>query len=339
MVPHVNLQRTLSNVLRNVSLHLGTPSDALTMQTEQTVRSAILAIGDNPDDPEAIYLGDRYHMNRFSRNEIFAGNPLHLAISLAAICMVLWNGLIRKEASHRNAVWYALGIIAAFIIFCASIQWTMWSSRYHLPLFVLSSALVGLVLEQYLRHRVASAVGAILVFYGLWMALMNRNRSWIPGHGPTVYQSRSVMYFYDSHEDVAGATIAAANVAIRLGCNNIAIDAYIAHPPIKHSPKALYVYPLLALIEANGQPRRVWYSDVANQTTKYANEQIHPDPCAVVCLECVDAPQKWEQYSKIGGRVSVFDYLVVFNAAGAIPNPAARSGMANPAGDIQSKNR
>ena len=332
MVHHLTLRRTLSNVLRNLSLHLGTSSEAFDMRTEHTVRLAIRAIGDNPDDPEATWLGDPYHMNRFSRNEIFAGNPLHLGLSLTAFGMVLWSGLIRKEVSRRKAMWYALGLIAAFTLFCASIQWTMWSSRYHLPLFVLASALVGLVLEQYFPQGLACAIGAILVCYGLCMALMNRNRSLIPWHGSNVYHPRNVMYFYDLHDQVAAANIAAANAVVQLGCNNVAIDSYIVHPPIKHSPKALYVYPLFALMHADGYQRKVWYTGVDNLTNRYVNEQIHTDPCAVVCLECVDAPQKWKQYQAIGWRASVFDYLVVFGAAGAVPNPATRNGMANLAG-------
>jgi hypothetical protein len=79
----------------------------------------------------------------------------------------------------------------------------------------------------------------------------------------------------------------------------------------------MFVYPLLAQIHADGRTRSVWYTGVQNDTVRYASAQT---PCAVICLECARVPKKWEEYRKIGGRASVFDYIVVFSDKGSFPN-------------------
>jgi hypothetical protein len=37
-------------------------------------------------------------------------------------------------------------------------------------------------------------------------------------------------------------------------------------------------------------------------------------------MDCANVPEKWAEYQDIGGRASVFDYIVVFSEAGAIAN-------------------
>jgi hypothetical protein len=79
----------------------------------------------------------------------------------------------------------------------------------------------------------------------------------------------------------------------------------------------MFVYPLLAQIHADGETRMVWYTGVQNDTIRYAKTQ---KPCAVICLECARVPKKWEEYRTIGGRASVFDYIVVFADKGTMLN-------------------
>jgi hypothetical protein len=59
---------------------------------------------------------------------------------------------------------------------------------------------------------------------------------------------------------------------------------------------------------------------VTNSTSRYSEQERHPMPCAVICLDCASVPAKWDEYRIVGGRASVFDYIVVFSAAGQVPN-------------------
>jgi hypothetical protein len=315
IVDHVSVRGTLANVVRNILLHIGTPSDALNLRMERAARLAIRAIGTNPDDPGTVYLGLPFDVHRFSLHEIHAGNPLHLAMLILAILLALGK---RKYDGERQAFWYAIGLTSAFLLMCALLRWTTWSSRYHLVLFVLGSALTGFALERYFSPKIGTAIGIALLAFAAPFAVANRTRSLIPwSRLDDVYHPRSVLYFSDQHERIAAANIAAAKAVNQLQCRKVAIDTYLEDPEIRLSPISQYVYPALALINADGRTQRVWYTGVQNVTRQYSNPEA---PCAVICFDCARVPAKWDEYCRVGPRASVFDYIVVFGSEGAIAN-------------------
>jgi hypothetical protein len=320
MVDHIGPREILANTVRNISLHVVTPSEAVNARIEKLFRLGIEGIGVDPDDPREVWFATHFRLNHFSAHEIHAGNPLHLLLLLVSIGLVLTR---RKDGVRREAIWYALGIVAAFLFFCGLLRWQIYASRHHLPLFVLGSALAGLVLERYFSRRVATAVCLALFAYASLFLFANRLRSLVPwSRVDDVYHPRAVLYFSDQHEKLASTYIAAADAVNKTNCGNIAIDSYTEKPfrELNWSPKSFYVYPLLALIHANGRTRNVWYTGVDNLTSRYAYQENHPPPCAVICFECDNIPTKWEEYKNVGGRASVFDYIVIFSASGNILN-------------------
>jgi hypothetical protein len=316
---HVSIRGTLASVLRHLSLHFGTISDTANSRIEHIFRLAMRAIGANPDDPAGIWLGDPFHMNRFSLHEIYAGNPLQLVLLLASIAVVVWKW---RDAGLRKASLYGLAVIAGFVFLSATLLWNQWSSRLHLPFFVLGAALIGFTLERYVSPKMATYAGVLVVAWALPYATMNRIRSFIPGSRlDDIYHPRSEMYFYDQHKTLIPAALAATDAVNHLDCGRIAIDAYSPQFAIGHSPRSFYVYPFLALIHIDGEKRTVRYAGIDNPTSRFASEEDRAAPCAVICLDCANVPQKWDEYRKVGGRASVFDYIVVFSSAGTIPNP------------------
>ena len=325
MMAHVSVQGTAANIMRNVSLHFGTPTDLTNRWVEGAFRLAVRAVGGNPDDPAASWLGEPYRLNKFSLHEIYAGNPLQMVLLLIAIVVVAYRW---KEDRSRHLFWYTAAVLAGFVFFCAKLLWTVWSSRYHLPFFVLGAVVTGLVLERYAARWVATLVAILMVTYALPCAAMNRIRSFVPIKPlDDIYHARSEMYFYDQHKPFIPTSLAAADAINRLDCGHIAIDSYTPEPIIRHSPRSFYIYPLLALIHVDGQSRRVRYSSVRNLTTRYEGEQDQAPACAVICFDCANIPQKWDEYRKIGGRAAVFDYIVVFSARGSMPNLPQSSPM------------
>ena len=314
-----SLRGTLSNVLRNISLHFGTPSERVNYGVERAFRWCIEAIGSDPDDPKMIWRkGGPFRINRFSFSEISAGNPLQFLLLIMAIGLVIWK---RGEGTERKDLWYALGLVGAFILFSALVLWQLWSSRHELTLFVLGAALIGFILGQRFPRKAGTTIGILLLLTALPFALINHHRSLVKwSHGNNVYHPRSVLYFSDLHETLAPTYIAAADAVNKLDCTNIAFDSYIAPPDAGHDARSFFIYPLMALTHANGLTRNVWYSGVHNLTSRYQEEERHPAPCAVICLDCASVPAKWDQYRSVGGRASVFDYVVVFSAAGQLPN-------------------
>ncbi len=313
-IRHITVRRTVSNVLRNASLHMATPLESVNRRIGSAIRFGIRAIGDNPDDPEAIWLGTPFEMNHFSLHEIHAGDPLQFLLFIA--CVALLFVLHGKNEQKRKLLFYVAGILSAFLMISALLRWQIWSSRYHLPLFVLGAAFCGVVLERAIPRKAGILIAAILLLYAIPFVFLNRTRALLPWSRVTdVYHPRQDLYFTDFHEEIAKANIAAAGVIERLKCNNIGLDSYVSDPQFGHSPMSLYVYPILALIHG-GIERNVWYTGVNNISTRYEAGQSHSKPCAVICLECAKVPEKWREYKSVGGRASVFDYIVVFSSEG-----------------------
>lgn len=322
MVDRFSLQDAAANVVRNASLHLVTPSPRINGKINAAVRSVIWEIGRDPDDPKTTWPNSPFESNHFSMHEIHAGDPLHFFLLLVALAAAFL--FPRKLASIVR--WYALGIIFSFLTFCTLLRWQTWASRHHLVIFLFGAALVGVVLERAFPQRVASAIAILLVLYALPFAFLNRTRSlirWAPVFD--VYHSRDLLYFADMHEKYAAANIAAAAEINQLGCDAVAIDSYTPKPgaEIAGSPRSFFVYPILAMIHADGRTRTVWYSGVTNWSSRYALTQSHPAPCAVLCLDCADKQEKWEKYQSVGGRATVHDYIVVFSANGQVVNPVS----------------
>ena len=323
---HVTARGAAANVLRNISLHLCAPSRSLNSHTENLIRRAIRLLGVSPDEPSQTWIGLPFHMNHFSSNEIIAGNPLHLILLAVSAGLLLWKS--KEDFRRRWAVFYAAGILTSFVLFCALVRWQMWSSRYHLPLFVLGSALIGLALERYFPRSLANTAAVILLLFGAFFALTNRSRSLIPwSRVDDIYHSRAEQYFANEHESIAPANIAAAQFLNHLDCRNVGIDTYVPDPEIKNSPDSFFVYPLLALIHVDGTARTVSYIGVDNLSSRYP--QAHPAPCAVICLDCAKHSEKWSEYGAIGSP-SVFGNIVVFSRANEAPRASAGPLSASP---------
>lgn len=320
-MPHVTPRGTAANVLRNISLHLGSPSATVNTATETTIRHAIRVLGVDPDDPKAVWLGMPFGVHGFSLHEIHAGNPVQLFLFAVSALIVYWHW---TDKSLSRARWYVAALIAAFVFFSAMIQWQTWAARYHLPLFVLGAAIIGLVLERCVPRRAAVIVGVAMLVYAVPFAVMNRTRSLVPWHRLNdIYQPRAVLYFSDQHEGIAANYAAVAEAVDKTQCRNVAIDSYVEDPQIKLSPPSLFIYPLLALLHADGVTRTVWYTGVENLTARYSALAPHPAPCAVVCLDCAKVPSKWAAYQTVGGQASVFGETVVFGSRGALMNNEA----------------
>jgi hypothetical protein len=304
----------VANTIRHLSAHVGTPVQAINTATDSALRRAIGALGIDPD--QSIYAGDTFHVNRFSRHELLAGNPLHLVLLAGSFALVFVN--CRRRTS-RDAFLYSAGICLSFVFMSATLIWQTTTSRYHLPLFVLGSAVCGLIIERYLSRTYGTVAGVALVAIAAIGATANQTRSLLPSsREPNVYQERPYLYFADFHETDFPAHSAAAAAVNKLACRDVAIDSVLPKGLFRDSKGSLFVYPILALINPSGLSRSISYAGVHNLTIRY--EKPHPTPCAVVCFNCANLPEKWLEYRKIGGRASIFDNIVLFSAQGDRPN-------------------
>ena len=319
-IAHKTVSGTVANMVRNVSLHFGTPSDHVNAKIAEVFRKMMKLAGANPDDPAQIWLGDGFEQAHFSMHEIHAGNPVHLLLLMIAGVVAVWAA---RRGAGWMPVWFVAGIAAGFVYFCASLRWHVWMTRLQLPIFALGAALIGLVMERYFSRRAANVIAGALVMMGLVFSASNRIRSLVPwSRVSDVYHPRGELYFSDEHKDVAAEYIAAAAAVNQTNCNRIAIDSYVADRPIRRMSPSFFVYPMLALIHADGGERRIWYSGVRNATVRYRGKMEQEKACAVICLDCAGVSEKLREYSAEGDGARTFGRNIVSSAVLSAPaNP------------------
>jgi hypothetical protein len=276
-----------ANTLRQITLQMGTPSDKLNAYVESATRKAIHLLGENPDDPNALWSNLPYEVDRPTRLETQAGNPVHLALILACFASLIFLRLDVKDSRVR---FYILSVIVAFIAYSAVIRWQPWGSRFHMPLFVMAAVLVGCTAERLLpRPWQVLGFAAFLLVIAAPYLLSNSIRSILHTKGfPTIFEPRQLLYFANEHSAEAPSQIALAQAIDASHCSHIGLDAYlpIPEPQIGMSPPSFFVYPLLAQLHIDGRSRFVRYINVQNPTQAFAATTSTATPCAIVCLRC-----------------------------------------------------
>ncbi|MGC2660136.1 MAG: hypothetical protein WA324_19425 [Bryobacteraceae bacterium] len=298
-----------SNVIREAGMHLGTPIDSLNQRETNALRKIIVLMGVDPDDP-ALTNYSRFEIPHayFIRDEYYAGNPLHLALALLTFGALL---LIRKARSPANLT-IAIGVTAAFILYCALFKWEIWCARLHLPLFVISSAVVAVVLCRTFPKLVLPVTIAALLL-AIPPALLNETRPLLFSGGfhnlstnrtSIFLRSRPELYF--TQQSQLKATYLPAAQAIRdEKCDDIGFDTSVR--PYAHE------YPLIELGKATNEEPSFRYVDVHNLSSKYADASDHRSPCLVVCPDCRDRSDKWKEYLPVLPATKTFGTLVIFS--------------------------
>jgi len=295
---------TFANVVKNLSLHVVTPIGAVNREASRLVFAFLRTLQIDPNDPADTYRGG-FHLNGASSHEERAGNPLQLALIFVSLLL-----LLSPRIGDRALRLFALGIVASFVLFCALVRWQAWNARYHMPLFLLGVALVGVVLERSWPRVVLTSVACLLLLAALPFVLLNSLRPLISVKSPSIFrQSRTETYFADSHRWQIHSFLGAASFVDATKCNSVGVDSSFDD----------FDYPMFAILGAGHGDREVRYSEVKNLTAEYARPGSSP-PCAVICLRCANSPAKWAQYRKVGGRVSLFDEIAVFGPNGDLPN-------------------
>ena len=159
----------VSNAVRDVGLNfVATPVVAVNVRGLGLVQTIHSLLGVAIDDPRTTWGGEQFREQRtpLAFDESFASNPLHAVLVVGAFG-ALWP--LRRRLQPAVAP-YALVLLAGGVLFAAVLRWQPWHTRLELPWFVLSAALVGLVLER-LSRRVAVLAGlALLVSTLPWVA-------------------------------------------------------------------------------------------------------------------------------------------------------------------------
>jgi hypothetical protein len=182
------------NVLRNLTLHFGTPWHQINEGLAARVADLAQRLGVDPDDRRTTW-DNHYVAMPWNTHEESAPNPLHLLLIAATIVAIRWWKPDRRMLGFLGA------LLFGFLVFSAQLKWQSYNSRLETPWFALALVPAALMLERspLVLRRV---LFALLLLTVLPTALLNYTRPLltIPGAGITPRPSilslpRTLEYF------------------------------------------------------------------------------------------------------------------------------------------------
>jgi len=260
--------QVLGNMLRNLSVHFGTPWDGLNRAVVAGVADVSHAIGVDPSDRRTTWDAP-FRPVPWSTHEEFAANPVHLLIILG--CCV---ALLRKKTPGVCLLFVA-ALLVGFVAFAALLKWQIYSSRLQTPLFVLALAGAAVALERAPGWATRALLG-LLTLIALPDALLNYTRPLLtlPRGAVTPRPSvlsvpRNLQYFLY----MPSLGLAYRDVALRIApgsCNDVGVRAFPDE----------WEYAVRALARNAGSDARFRNVDVTNASARFA--QVSGPPCLLL---------------------------------------------------------
>lgn len=265
------VEGTVSNVIRNLSLHFGTPFENVNAAAESAVVRLDARLGIAPDDARTTFPGERYRFRGRQSAEQTAGSPIHVLIGLAT-CGFL---ILARRNRHRDQLVYILCIGGGFLLFSFFLRWQPWHARLHVPLLILVAPAAGFVMEKIRRRTAVWAVSGLALASCLPPLLRNPSRPLI-GPGAVYTIPRERQYFAEAPQ-LYPVYRAAADHLQSLGCSNIGL--WLPGDGIE--------YPLWALLRA-GTRKVVRIRHVSIDNASAGLDRTPPGdnftPCALVFI-------------------------------------------------------
>jgi hypothetical protein len=300
----ISVSTLVSNIVRNVALHIGTGTDAVNIVLERWMVRLIQAVGAEVNDPRTTWDFATFHIPKTSMHESHAGNPVHVILIVLILTMMLCQR--NPSQQYGDVLQYAFGLVLAFILFCVLLKWQPWHSRLHLPLFVLWSAAVAVVLTQRWPRGATIGLAIILLVCSCPFLIKNQLRP-LTGEN-NIFTTKSTHLYFADRRSLEQSFVAATAFVRETRCRDIGLDFYATEP---------FEYPLLVLLGAESGEKNVRHLNVKNLSAIYAAQEYAPQPCAVICVNCAKQGEKWKEYAPLGGAAYVFDDITVF-ATGSV---------------------
>jgi hypothetical protein len=258
----------ISNIVRNIALHLNLPVPFLLTSLDSLLRNLHNLLGLDPSDPRTTWPGTTFVLNPFHIHEDTSGNLVHLLL------LFITCAFIMSKSKSRCVFEYALLLVSAFLLFVSYLKWQPWHTRLHLPLFILWSPLVGLVLSQFFQQTIVYLTIGLLLLQALPFIVLN------PFH-PILYPqnifnlSRTEQYFLPE-----------PSLLPAYGLTSQTIREKNCHYVGTIFPDDAWEYPFWILLHENNYTAQIEALEVENPSNILQNQTFIP--CAVICLRCQD---------------------------------------------------
>ncbi|MBF0594438.1 MAG: glycosyltransferase family 39 protein [Candidatus Omnitrophica bacterium] len=212
-------KETASNALRNLSTQLALPWNAWNRAIEAGVKNGHQALGIDVVDPATTFASPFTLV--YEADEDVVNNPFHMLLILIA-GIYFWFYGVRIPLWR----WYALMLGFGALLFCLTVKWQPWISRFHLPFFVLAMPLTVAILDKRVPRPVLTMVLVAAFLAALYPMAWNNTRRLVSEKN-IFTSSREQQYFardrgwYMTVARVVGAlkTAGCRDVGLKFGSN------------------------------------------------------------------------------------------------------------------------
>ncbi|MBN2382018.1 glycosyltransferase family 39 protein [bacterium] len=272
-----------SNLIRNVSLHLGTPNHEWNDRLANMILQCHERLDLDITDPRTTY-GTVLFSLFFSNHEDTAGNPLHFALIVVSLLIVFLG-----YTSQKRSICIFFGILVlSFVLFCTVIKWNPWNSRYQLPLFILAAPAVAAALTRFDQTWLYRSVLGLMLCCALPWIIWNHARPLYPLPEimrstfslSSLFQDRATIFtvprrdqYFVSFPEIRQPCIQTMQLLGRYRCNSIGL---IGH-------EGVWEYPFWVLAR-EFSPGRTSFSHLNVPEGPYSgyNFKAVPQVCALI---------------------------------------------------------
>lgn len=183
-----------TNVVRNLAVHLGVPFPEINQIITRLVENIL---GVYVNYAPATFEQSLFQVE-FVIHEDVAGNLPQFIFIFFTLIISLWIG-VRKNTELIGR--YLGGIVLSFLLFCFFIRWQPFTSRLHLPLFLLSLPVVAWTFAQlkFINKRILGVISLLLIIYSGPFLLLNSSRPLLENRsalGKRGYKVINLVEFY-----------------------------------------------------------------------------------------------------------------------------------------------
>ena len=256
----------LSNVVRNISLHLGT-NPSLSKMVEDGIYGLHNILGIDANDARTTWQGTEFHVPPIVFQEDNAGNPFHILLVFFGIA-----AFVSFREKDNDLTYYLVCLASGFVLFCLYLKWQPWNSRLHLPLFILCAPWLGYVLSKFSAQSIVNAVVFSLVLVTFPWLLFNQDRPLLAVNS-VLWEERDQQYF-KRRPEIKDAYIGTAEFLRDFDCKDIGL--IVGRDDSE--------YPLWVLLgDRHGPPIRIEHVNVENISNSLINQSSFT-ACAVIVV-------------------------------------------------------
>jgi hypothetical protein len=267
----MNLRVLLSNLLRNASLHAGTPWPSVNEGLYTLLAKVHWKLDLGMDDARTS-MHPFFTIWDYPPSETHATNTVQAVIILLAVVLVM----IRWKRFRSDVILFGGMGILGFILFSSIFKFDILGSRYHMPFFVLAAPFVAAVFAQTVRPIFLGVLILGLLVGASPILLSLENRPLIPtdAHGSIFSTRRLDQYFFES-PNLDEPYILITEEIEAAGCNQVGL--------ILKGDTAEYL--LWVLLDAPRKELTVdWIISTSDVSGTYRLDGFQP--CAVICEGC-----------------------------------------------------